>query len=144
MQATVDPHGAPIPTPEQQAVLSRIEKAAKLFDTSIPLPAGLRVGIDGLVGLIPGVGDVIMGVSAAYIVRESSKLGLPKGTLSRMIFNVIIDTGLGLIPVAGDVFDFFFKCNLKNVNLARAHFGMAPLDLNAPPNPQKPQAQAQA
>ena len=142
MQDHLNPHSKPLPTPEQQAILDRIERAARLFDTSIGLPGGFKIGIDGLVGLIPGIGDIIMGISSAYIVREANKLNLPKGTISRMVLNIIIDSGVGLIPLAGDIFDFFFKANTKNVNLAREAFGMAPLDFQKPEKPQPREARA--
>ena len=126
---------APVPTAEQQAILRRIEGAAKLFDAQIGLPGGIRVGLDGLVGLIPAAGDLIMGISAVYIVREAAKLGLAKGTIPKMLFNILLDLLIGAIPLAGDIFDFFFQCNVKNVNLVRSEFGMAPIDFKKPSKP---------
>ena len=95
----------------------RLEKLAWLLDNSIRLPGGFRVGLDGLIGLIPGVGDVIGAALSSYIVLEAAKLKLPFRLLARMTLNILIELVVGIVPIFGDMFDFAFKANLRNVRL---------------------------
>jgi CDP-diglyceride synthetase len=88
-----------------------------LMDASIPLPGGYRIGLDGLIGLIPGAGDVIGGGISTWLLYQAYKQGLPKMVIARMLVNILIDAGLGSIPLVGDIFDFFWKANLKNAEL---------------------------
>lgn len=119
-------HNAPRPQPgEPQGSASesvtrrirRLEKLSDLLDRSIRLPGGYRVGLDGIIGLIPGIGDVSTFAVSAYIVNEARQLGVPKRTLVRMSWNVGVDTVFGAIPLVGDLFDFFHKANVKNIRL---------------------------
>lgn len=89
----------------------------RFLDSSIRLPGGFRVGWDGIIGLIPGVGDVVgLGLSG-WLVWRAVELGLPGGVILRMLGNVAIETVIGVIPVLGDLFDFVFKANIRNVAL---------------------------
>jgi len=81
----------------------------------------IRFGADGLIGLIPGIGDAITSAISAYIVCEARRLGVPRHLLLRMIANVAIDGMVGAIPVAGDFFDVMFRANQRNVRLLRRH-----------------------
>jgi hypothetical protein len=87
------------------------------LDSIIPLPGGYRIGIDGLLGLIPGIGDIAGGVASSYIIIESARLGASTTTLLRMVFNVLVESIIGLIPFLGDLFDFIWKANEKNTAL---------------------------
>jgi hypothetical protein len=102
-------------SPEDRKHLDRL---AWLMDNCIPIP-GLRyrIGLDGIVGLIPGIGDAMGAVISSYILSESARLGAPKSILIKMAFNVAIDAILGAIPLVGDFFDFTWKANLRNVKL---------------------------
>lgn len=107
---------------EQQAVLRRLERLAWLLDARFGIPGtSWRIGWDSLVGLIPGVGDVISLVPALYIVWQGWRLGVPRLTLLRMLGWVTLDTAGGSIPVAGDVLDTFLKANLINMGILRRH-----------------------
>jgi hypothetical protein len=102
----------------------RLESLAWLLDSSIRLPrTNFRIGLDGLIGLIPGVGDIFGGVMSSYIIAEAARMGLPKSTLIRMTYNVLVETLIGLIPVAGDLFDIAWKANNRNIKLLQAHVG---------------------
>jgi hypothetical protein len=103
--------------------LARLRWLAWLLDSSIEIP-GTRftVGLDALIGLIPGLGDVIGVLISGYIVKEAAKLGIPKATVARMALNVVIEGLAGIIPFAGDVFDAAWKANQRNVRLLDAHF----------------------
>ncbi len=102
-------------SPEDRKHLDRL---AWLMDNCIPIP-GLRyrIGLDGIVGLSPGVGDALGAVISSYILSESARLGAPKSILIKMAFNVAVDAVLGAIPLVGDFFDFTWKANLRNVKL---------------------------
>ena len=104
--------------------MPRLKKLAKLMDGAFRIPGTQRrIGLDSLVGLIPGIGDVATTAVSAYIIRDAWLLGMPKRKLAKMAFNVAIDTLLGAVPVVGDIFDFAFKSNSKNVTLIEEHFG---------------------
>jgi len=94
-----------------------LARLAWLLDSFVPLPGGLRIGLDGLIGLIPGLGDALGAFMSLYIVGRASRLGVPKSVLARMLGNVALDSLVGAIPIVGDVFDFVFKANRRNVEL---------------------------
>lgn len=105
-------------TARQQAALQRL---AHILDSAIPLPGGYRMGLDGLLGLIPGVGDVIGSVLSSYIIGQAYQLGASPMLLLRMGGNIVVDTIVGVIPVVGDLFDFAWKANRRNVALLDRH-----------------------
>ena len=74
-------------------------------------------GLDGILGLIPGIGDALSSLLSAFIVMKAAQDGVPRATLARMVANVAIDSVLGAVPILGDLFDFMFKANLKNMQL---------------------------
>ncbi len=94
-----------------------VERLSWLLDESIPLPGGYRIGLDGLVGLIPGFGDFIGGLLSSVLIYKANQIGVPRTILMRMIINMLIDTTIGAIPVLGDIFDFVWKANKRNANL---------------------------
>lgn len=104
--------------------MRRVRVLAKLLDDSIPIPGTpWKIGFDPIVGLIPGIGDVIGAVLSGYIVLEAVRAEVPTFTLVRMLVNVGIDTLLGAVPAVGDVFDAAWKSNLMNVALLERHLG---------------------
>lgn len=98
----------------------RLKTIAYLMDESIRLPGGYRIGWDGIIGLVPGIGDVAGLTVSAYIIAESARLGASKSVLLRMSANAAIDAILGAIPVLGDLFDFTFKANRRNLHLLQS------------------------
>jgi hypothetical protein len=96
-----------------------IERLAWLMDGSIELPGGYRIGLDPIIGLIPGIGDLIGAAVSSAIVFQAHRAGIPKATLMRMVANVGLDAMLGAVPLIGDLFDFAFKVNRKNLHLYR-------------------------
>jgi len=98
--------------------LDRLQRVGWLLDNSIPIPGTrFRLGIDQLIGLVPGIGDLIGGFLSLYIIVEASRMGVPRGLLARMGWNVAIDTLVGEIPLLGDLFDIAFKANIRNLAL---------------------------
>ena len=103
--------------PQTTERIRRMRSLAWLLDNSIPLPGGWRIGLDPIIGLVPGLGDAIGALLSAFIISEARSLGAPRSILLRMIGNVAIDTVLGAIPFAGDIFDAAFKANSRNLAL---------------------------
>jgi hypothetical protein len=95
---------------------------ARVWDGLVRIPGtSFAIGLDPLLGLAPGVGDAVGAGVALWIVLEAARLGAPASTLVRMVANVAIDALIGAVPVAGDVFDFAWKANLRNVELLERH-----------------------
>lgn len=108
----------------------RLRRIARLMDSQFRVPLlGLRFGADAILGLVPGIGDALSGLIGAYLIYEAKRLGIPRPALLRMILNVAFDTAIGAIPVAGDIWDFFFRSNSRNMQIMARHIGGLPLDL---------------
>lgn len=103
---------------DKQRVKKRLDRLAWYLDNSIPLPGlNFRVGIDPLVGLIPGIGDTIGAIMSSYILSEAARLGAPKSILLKMAFNIAVDALAGVLPIFGDLFDFGWKANQRNARI---------------------------
>ena len=108
----------------------RLRRIAKLMDSQVRVPGiGLRIGADAVLGLVPGVGDIITGAIGAYLIYEAQRLGIPRSAMLRMVANIAFDTAIGAIPVAGDIWDFFFRANDRNMRILARHVGGLPIDL---------------
>jgi hypothetical protein len=100
--------------------IARLEVLAKLLDVAFVVPGTkIRYGIDGLIGLIPIVGDLITTAISLWLVREARALGAPWHVTARMLGNVAVDGVVGLVPLAGDAFDVMFRANIRNMRLLR-------------------------
>jgi len=99
----------------------RLKQLAWLLDSSIPVP-GTRftVGVEALIGLFPFIGDLIGVLLSSYILGQAARLGAPRSVLLRMSANVALEGVVGIVPLAGDVFDAAFKANQRNVRLLEA------------------------
>ena len=105
----------------QQSV-ERLDALAKLLDSSFFVPGtNIRMGLDGIIGLVPVVGDLISGALSSYIIWEARRLGASRWVLGPMVTNTLIDTTIGAIPLLGDAFDIVFRTNVKNLALLRKH-----------------------
>ena len=91
------------------------------MDSSIRLPGGFRIGLDGIIGLVPGIGDAVGLLISSYLIGKAATLGTSRPLLARMVANVLVETGLGSIPLVGDLFDFAFKANNRNMKLLLDH-----------------------
>src|ERR1700712_2644786 len=100
--------------------MARLDALAKLLDVAFIVPGtNIRYGIDGLIGLIPVVGDLITTAISLWLVREARALGAPWHVTARMLGNVALDGVVGLVPIAGDAFDVMFRANIRNMRLLR-------------------------
>jgi len=100
----------------------RIRFVSVLMDQSITLPNGFRVGLDALLGLVPGIGDGLCTLVSCYLVYEAARLGLPKVVLLRMLANITFDSLSGSVPLVGDVVDAVWKANMRNLRLVDRHY----------------------
>ncbi len=101
---------------------ARVAWLSDFLDTRFKIPGlGYPFGMDSVIGLVPGIGDAVTGAVSLYLVYEAGRAGAGPVLIARMIFNVVIDTLLGAVPLVGDLFDFVFKANLRNANLLRDH-----------------------
>ena len=107
----------------REVLRRRLGRLAWLLDSAIQIPGTrFRVGLDAIIGLVPGFGDVVGVLLSSYIVREAARAGAPTSVLLHMAWNVAVEGIVGMIPFAGDVFDAAWKANQRNVALLEAHF----------------------
>ena len=95
-----------------------LEWLAWLMDESIPL-GPWKIGLDGLLGFIPGIGDMAGASVSALIIARAMQAGISRGAIARMVVNVAADSLLGSLPLAGDLFDFAYKSNIRNLEIYR-------------------------
>lgn len=110
------------PTPEAAVRLRRLRWMAWVLDRSIPIGGGRRIGLDPLIGLVPGVGDWLGAALSCWLVYEAVLLGLPTRVLLRMGGNILIEAAVGVVPVLGDVFDAAWQANRRNLQLIERHY----------------------
>ena len=109
--------------PNRSDSLARLDALATLMDSAFVVPGTrIRLGLDSLIGLVPGIGDVASALISSYIVWEARQLGLPRWKIARMVASVALDTTVGAIPIVGDVLDVFYKSNRRNLKILRDHF----------------------
>ena len=97
-----------------------LERVESWLDTKFRLPViGYRFGLDGVIGLIPGVGDTLTAATSGVFIADAWKMGARKRTMGKMAVNLGLDFLVGLVPIVGDLLDFAFKSNVKNLRLLR-------------------------
>ena len=104
--------------------IARARAVARTLDNAVGIPGtGIRVGLDPVLGLIPGLGDVVGGALAGYLILLAARYGAPRSVLLRMASNLAIDSLLGSVPLLGDLFDVGWKANVRNLTLLEDYFG---------------------
>lgn len=107
---------------EEAALLRQLEQLARLLDDRFRIPGlNVPVGLDAIVGLIPGIGDLVTGGLSVYILLQARRFKLPRHVQARMLANIGLDVAVGSIPILGDVFDVAFRSNRRNMTLLRRH-----------------------
>ena len=110
------------PSPEEQQALTSLARLSRVLDAAIRIPGtDIRVGLDPLLGLIPGLGDWAGALGSGYILLRAADLGVARATLLRMAANIGVDFMAGSVPVLGDIFDVGWRANERNMALLRAH-----------------------
>lgn len=103
--------------------LKWVENLSEIMDSKFTLPGTrFRFGLDPLLGLIPGLGDAISLAISTMLIYTMTKNGVSRKVVILMMINVTIDAVLGSIPILGNIFDFFYKANSKNINLLKKHY----------------------
>ena len=119
-QAEFGPGADPFAPLTREQRIARLEALAKLLDVAFVVPGtNVRYGIDGLIGLVPIVGNIITTAISLWLVREARAIGAPWHITTRMLANVAVDGVVGIVPLAGDAFDVMFKANVRNMRLLR-------------------------
>ena len=110
-------------TQKTQPNLRHLELLAKLLDGQFRIPGtSIRFGFDAILGLIPGVGDMVSLAISAFMVSSLAKNGASGMLLTRMVLNIAVDAIIGAIPIVGDIFDIGFRANQRNMKLMREHY----------------------
>lgn len=110
--------------PVRGAGTEKVHSLARLLDAAVRIPGtNIRFGLDALIGLFPGVGDVTGAALSGYIVLAAAQLGVPPAVLTRMLLNLGVDALAGTIPLLGDLFDIGFRANLRNAALLERYAG---------------------
>ncbi len=93
------------------------------MDAQFRIPGtSIRFGVDGVIGLIPGVGDFISFLISGYIVSVAVNKGASGFVLARMLLNIVVDALVGAVPILGDIFDVVYKANQRNMQLLQEHY----------------------
>ena len=108
--------------PPDDPRLTRVRTLARALDSAVAIPGtSFRFGLDPVIGLIPGLGDLAGAVLSGYIVLAGIRMGVSRSGVVRMLANIAIDTFVGSIPILGDLFDAGWKSNNRNVALIERH-----------------------
>ena len=107
----------------QKKEFKELDWLAKLMDAQFVVPGtNFRFGLDGIIGLIPGAGDLSTFAVSAYLLSIMARNGASGFVLARMVLNVVIDALFGMVPILGDLFDIAFKANMRNLKLMKEHY----------------------
>lgn len=115
---------------DRLVTLNRIRKLSRLMDSSFRIPIiGWRFGLDPIIGLVPGAGDIIDTAFSAYLIYLATRFNLPRSVLTSMILNIGLEAVVGTVPVIGDLFDAYYKSNIRNLALLEKHLQETEPDL---------------
>lgn len=101
---------------------ARLDKLSRLLDIAFAIPGTkIRFGVEAIIRLVPGIGDLVASGLSTFIILEAHRLGVPKRILARMIANVALEGAVGIVPIVGDAFDVMWRSNRRNLALLRDH-----------------------
>jgi len=105
-----------------RAAERRIGRVTRMLDELVSVPGTpVKVGLDPVIGLVPLVGDAVAAGVGAWVIAEAARFGVPRVVLGRMVLNLLVDLGIGAIPLIGDLYDLLFRSNSRNLDLFRRH-----------------------
>ena len=114
------PTEPPIPDPQRDAMVATADLIAKILDTTVKIPGThLYLGLDPLLGLIPGIGDMLANLMGTVILGLAARLQVPRIVIARMSLNLLINGAVGTIPILGDLFSVWFRSHARNAILLR-------------------------
>lgn len=117
------------PSSDPMRSRKRIARIARLLDSAVVIPGTkIRIGLDPIIGLIPGAGDAVTTALSAYVVYEAYRAGLPPALIMRMALNVVIDLIVSAVPVLGDIGDIFWRANQRNLAIFDAYIANRPTE----------------
>lgn len=118
------------PAERKRLARQRIALIARLMDSAFVIPGTrVRAGLDSLLGLVPGVGDLASGAIGLFLIMQARELGASRWLQTRMLGNLVLDTTVGSVPLLGDAFDVLFKANLRNIKLLEKELGEPFVDM---------------
>lgn len=106
---------------DREYQIEHLRTLSSLMDTRFKGPFGVKFGFDALIGLIPGVGDIVTSAISFYIIAFAASFGVSSATLVRMALNVLFENLIDMIPFFGNLYDFYWKANIKNMELLEEH-----------------------
>ena len=111
-----------ISDPIRHQKVEQLQQIAELLDGQFRIPGTeIEFGLDAIIGLIPGIGDLVSGTISLWLIREARRLGAPRWLVARMVWNVAVDVTVGIVPFVGDAFDVAWKANRMNMALLKRH-----------------------
>lgn len=127
-------------TDDPIVTLDRIRKFSHLMDSAFRIPViGFRFGLDPIIGLIPGAGDLVSTAFSAYLIYLATRFRLPPQVLYKMILNISLEAVVGMVPLVGDLFDAFYKSNIRNLELLERHLMVVEPEISQATEPVMPE-----
>lgn len=123
--------------------VARLKRLAQALDSQFSI-GGFKFGLDGIIGLVPFVGDIVTGAVGLYVINEARRLGASRWTMTRMYINWGIDVTVGALPIIGDLFDIAWKSNTKNLKMLIADLEKRAVELREVNREHKQTIRAQA
>jgi hypothetical protein len=106
--------------------INRLKVLSVLLDSAFQIPGTkIRIGLDSILGLVPGIGDLTTSFFSIYLIKEAAILGVRPKALAHMVRNVVLDFSVGLVPILGDIFDVTWRSNKRNVDIALLDLSVA-------------------
>ena len=110
----------PVTDEQRQSTLKRLDRFSRVMDSAVRIPfTSINVGVEAMIGLIPGIGDVAGLVLSGYVLAEAHRVGASRRVKAHMLKNILIDAAVGTVPLLGDAFDVVYKANVRNTRLLR-------------------------